>query len=352
MIQSCYRMFGITFALLTLLLTILATIETLELSTCFDEINAIRHIIGQCQTIEMFDKTVKSEIEAGIRSLIALLKVQKKHILIDMLKVYLPVVIPIDMDRLFNCLTTKQNNKFVVETNSRDYKLTVSHSCVFIGMYTALRYSVKQLIKMFRLFDIHYLDSPSDYNLVQLAMNCVQSPCDEYTTLTKQMWAHICISSGSLYSGQNQIAANALWNALMCYILKSAVLSFGGPGFSTLGNDDLSNNAKRAQQLVKTMWDMLRYIIIAINEFNIDCTLSDRTKENMKWVNEAGVGILTNLADKFSDELQSKYKPIQHGMFSIGILYESYQYIIDVYRRGVPGIKPYERVPSRYKRKK
>lgn len=345
-------MFGTTFALLRLILTILATIETLELSTCFDEVNAIRQIIGQCQTIEMFDKTMKSKIEAGIRSLISLLKVQKMYVLIDMLKVYLPVVIPIDMDRLFNCLTAKQNNKFVVESNSRDYKLTVSQSCVFIGIYTALKYSVKQIIKMFRLFDIHYLNNPSDYNLVQLAMNCVQSPCDEYTTLTKQMWANICISSCSLYSGQNQIAANALWNALMCYILKSAVLSFGGPGFSTLGNDDLSNNAKLTQRLVKTIWDMLRYIIIALKEFEINGELCDGTEENMKWVKEAGVGVLTCLADKFSGGLQSKYRPIQHGMFSIGMLYESYQNIIDIYSRDVLGIESNKRVPSRYKPKK
>lgn len=345
-------MFGITFELLTLILTILETIETLELSTCFDKVSAIRLCIGQCQTIDMFDKTVKSEIEAGIRSLISLLKVQKMHVLIDMLLVYLPVVIPIDMDRLFDCLTAKQNKKFVVEANSRDYKLTVSQSCVFIGMYTALRYSVKQLIKMFRLFDIHYLDSPSDYNLVQLAMNCIQSPCDEYTTLTKQMWANICIASGSLHSGQNQIAANALWNALMCYILKLTVLSFGGPEFSTLGNDDLSNNAKRTQRLVKTMWDMLRYIIIALKEFEINGELHDETKKNMKWVNEAGVGVLTCLADKFSGGLQSKHKPIQHGKFSIDMLYALYQHIIDVYRCGVPGIKPYECIPNRYKPKK
>ena len=345
-------MFGITFALLPLILTILETIETLELSTCFDEVNAIRQIIGQCQTIEMFDKMVKSEIEAGIRSLISLLKVQKKHVLIDMLLVYLPVVIPIDMDRLFDYLTAKRNKKFVVEANSRDYKLTVTQSCVFIGMYTALRYSVKTILKMFRLFDIHYLDSPSDYNLVQIAINCIRSPCDEYTTLTKQMWANICIASGSLHSGQNKIAANALWNALMCYILKSAVLSFGGPGFSTLGNDDLSDNAKRTQRLVKTMWDMLRYIIIALKEFKINDELHDETKKNMKWVNEAGVGVLTCLADKFSGELQSKHKPIQHGKFSIGMLYESYQNIIDIYSRDVLGIESNKRVPSRYKPKK
>lgn len=345
-------MFGTTFALLPLILTILATIETLELSTCFDEVNAIRQIIGQCQTIEMFDKMVKSEIEAGIRSLILLLKVQKKYVLIDMLLVYLPVVIPIDMDRLFDCLTAKQNNKFVVEANSRDYKLTVTQSCVFIGMYTALRYSVKTIFNMFRLFGIRYLDSPSDYNLVQLAVNCVQSPCDEYTTLTKQMWANICIASGSLHSGQNQIAANALWNALMCYILKLTVLSFGGPGFSTLGNDDLSNNAKLTQRLVKTMWDMMRYIIIALKEFEINGELSDGTEENMKWTKEAGVGVLTCLADKFSGELQSKHKPIQHGKFSIGMLYALYQHIIKVHCSGVPGIQSYERVPSRSKPKK
>ena len=344
-------MFGITFELLTLILTILATIETLELSTCFDEVNAIRQIIGQCQTIDMFNKTVKSEIEAGIRSLISLLKVQKKHVLIDMLLVYLPVVIPIDMCQLFDCLTAKRNKKFVVETNSRDYKLTVAQSCVFIGMYMALRYSVKT-IKMFRLFDIHYLDSPSDYNLVQIAINCIRSPCDEYTTLTKQMWANICIASSSLHSGQNQIAANALWNALMCYILKSAVLSFGGPGFSTLGNDDLSNNAKLTQRFVKTMWDMMRYIIIALKEFEINDELREGTEENMKWVKEAGVGVLTLLADKFSGGLQSKYKLIQHGKFSIDILYALYQNIIEVYRRGIPGIESNERVPSRSKPKK
>lgn len=355
-------MFGITFVLLPLILTILSTIETLELSTCFDEVNAIRHLIEQCKTIVMFDKKVKSEIEAGIRSLISLLKVQRMHVLIDILLVYLPVDfsrIPIDMDRLGNDLIMNQDYSFVVETNSRDYNLTVTESCVFIGMYTALLESFKLLKQMFICCDVDYLDSPSDYNIVQIAINCVHGPCAEYITLTKQMWANILIANTALSSKANRIAANALWNALMCYILKSTVLSYGGPGFSTLGVDDLSNSAKRTQRFVKTMWCMLRYIIIALKEFS-ECNLkycpidknplSEGMLINMKWVNEAGVGVLNLLAETCSCDLQSEYKSIQHGRCSMGMLYELYQRIIDSRRRGVSGINPNERVPDRSKK--
>jgi hypothetical protein len=353
-------MFGITFVVLPLLLTILATIETLELSTCFDEVNAIRHLIEQCQTFDMFDKKVKSEIESCIRSLISLLKVQKMYILIDMLLVYLPVVIPIDMGRLVDCLTTKRYDMFDVKTNSNDYELTVIESYVFVVMYTSLLDSFKLLKKMFICCNVDYLDSLSTFDITQIAINCVYDPCEEYITLTKQMWAHICNASTALSSGQNRIAANAFWNALVYYILKSTVLSYGGHGFSTLGVDDLSNNAKRTTRLVNTMWNMLRYIIIALKEFS-ECNLkncpinqdplSDNTLKNMQWVKEAGVGVLTLLADTCSGELQSEYKPIRHGRCSVGKLYGLYdRIIIDSRRRGIPGINPNERVPNRSKK--
>jgi len=331
-------MFGVTFALLPLLLTLLATIETLDLSLCLDEVNTIRHLIEQCQTIELFDKTVKSKIEAGIRALISILEVQKMYDLIDMLLVYLPVVIPIDMDRLVDCLTMKRDDKFVVKTNSCDYTLTLIESYIFVGIYTALLESFKLLIRMFICCDVYYLDSPSDFDITQIAINCVQNPCDEYITLTKQMWTNISIASSAVWSNQYRNAANALWNALMCYILKSAVLSFGGPKFSKLGVDDLSNSVKRTTRLVNTMWNMLRYIIIMLKEFNIDCPLSEEMLINKKWVREAGVGVLTILAEKFSGKLQPKYKPTMSDRCSIGMLYGVYQRIINKSRCGVPGI--------------